>query len=895
MDLRGLFKEESSVSAAERVLARIPEVGVAPLVNALRRSADADRAVANIDRWLAAGGGSPVRSEALARDPALRYRLVTLVAASQAIGDMFVQNPEMALMLADSDEMSKPVEASEIIEEGRRILSDAGSFSHALDRLRFLKQKKVVGIVWHDLNASWQPEQVWRALSELADGILRLTAELVWSEIGSGELPVAVIALGKHGSRELNYSSDIDLQFVARDDIDDLDTCAQFCERFMRAVSGRMGRGALYRVDTRLRPMGSAGPVIQRLSAALAYYRNYADPWEIQMLIRARTCAGSDEVGTRFTEAVSSEVYKGARSDLFLDGLVEAKRRYEREIQSRQETERNVKLGRGGIRDVEFIVQLLQLLSGKRYPEVRGLGTLPATAALEKVGILTEREAGVLSSGYRLLRQVEHRIQLLHDLQSHMLPADPRGQQVLAALVGASSWKRLRAEIRRIRFLIRSILEARIPKLAVPSEESTRVIDSLGMNPDSSEAATVRKLLTMMEDSGEVAKEIEASGRMRERVDLIASRAPRVVSEIAFHSELWDVAFSEEVEHEGADEVDPGTALAERLASIGEDWESEFAGELRRLWTAACLKFAWHGDLERASAYLDKISSRALLLALDRLGGQDIDVIALGRLGSRDLLLPSDWDVAFVVRDPAQTQRAERIGEELLKLTRRLAVSSAYFPLDTRLRPEGSAGLVVRSLAAVETYGWQAMEPWERLAYTRARSLRGWQETDSTLRSVVYGALWSEEAEQQIDHLRARVHRERARPNELHRNLKLGPGFSMDVEWLVGASKLHLSLSDVPTRTTCVELRALAERQVINVYERDELSAAYQLYGSLRNALWLLEMDSDAVLPENPDRLAKLAHFLSYDGPNQLLSAVERYKSTVIEVYDRLKRGRAAC
>lgn len=895
MDFQGLFKEESSASAAERVLARIPEVGVAPLVKALGRCADADRAIANIDRWLAAGGGSPVRSEALARDPALRYRLITLVAASQAIGDMFVQSPEMALMLADSSEMSRPVEASEVIEEGQRILSDAGSFSHALDRLRFLKQKKIVGIVWNDLNASWQPEQVWRALSELADGILRLAADLVWREIGSGDLPVAVIALGKHGSRELNYSSDIDLQFVASDGVDDLDACAHFCERFLRALSGRMGRGALYRVDTRLRPMGSAGPVVQRLSAALAYYRNYADPWEIQMLIRARACAGCSEVGTRFTDAISFEVYKGARSDLFLDGLVDAKRRYEREIQTRQETERNVKLGRGGIRDVEFIVQLLQLLSGKRHPEVRGLGTLPATAALERVGILTEREAGVLSSGYKLLRQVEHRIQLLHDLQSHLLPADPRGQQVLAALVGASSWKRLRAEIRRIRFLIRSVLEARIPKLAVPSEESTRVIDSLQMAPNSSEAATVRKLLTMMEDSGEVAKEIEASGRMRERVKLIASRAPRVVSEIAFHSELWDIAFSEEVEHEIADEVDPGLALEDRLASIGDRWESEFAGELRRLWTAACLKFAWHGDLGRASAYLDKVSTRALLLALDRLGGQEIDVIALGRLGSGDLLLPSDWDVAFVVRDSEQTQRAERIGEELLKLTRRLAVSGAYFPLDTRLRPEGSAGLVVRSLAALETYGRQAMEPWERIAYTRARSLRGWEETDAAIRRVVYGTPWSKEAEQQIDHLRTRVHRERARPNELHRNLKLGPGFSMDVEWLVGASKLQMTLNSAPAMTTCGELRTLADHRVINVFERDELCAAYRLYGSLRNALWLLEMDSDAVLPENPDRLAKLAQFLSYDGPNQLLAAIERCKSTVIEVYERLKRDRTAC
>jgi len=876
---------------AIRVIERLDGLHVpnfwARVLPSLSQTPNPDRALANLERWLHAGGNPNVRASLLADDPGFRHRFLMILGSGQGLADSLIQNPEMGTSLAESAEISSFQDAESLIKRGDALLQNAKSFSHQLDRLRFLKQETILKIAAMDLTAEWEQEIVWRALSELADAILELAYRVVSHEMGN-EFSVAIIAMGKHGTRELNYSSDIDLIFLVRDDVQDLDAASKFCERLTRALSGKMGRGSLYRVDLRLRPFGKSGPISHTLTAALNYYRNYAEPWEIQALVRARPCAGEKELGETFIREIADIVYSGARSELFLDSLLSAKKRYEREIQARAEWETNVKLGRGGIRDVEFITQVLQLLAGNQIRALRGASTLDALSTLEAYEILSEKEANALQNGYRILRQLEHRIQLLYDLQAHTLPRDEFERKALCRMMHSPEWAILERELLRIKTQIREILERRIVGLSRPSEEVVEMITALGYDPGSSLYRTAKKLIESSEDALSFTHEFMNDTATLERFRLIVENAPVVVSHIAFHKSLWDVAFSEEVEMLPEDESDVSAIIYERLAKANENWESTLAWLLRRELVLSAIKEGYHKDTKRTFKRLTRIAEATLLASLDRCGGKNIDIVALGRLGSEELLFGSDWDLMLVVKNQDDQMRAEKVAEEWLRCARRISTASAWFPFDSRLRPEGRSGLVVRSLQSLLAYGETARESWERMAFTRARSLRGWPETQEALREFTYGALWSEEDEKNLSRIRQRILNERIQPKYRNRNLKLGEGFLLDIEWICGLLKLRSGGEASSSPSILKALQELKEHWKINLHEEEILSEAMLFFSRLRNILFLLDMDSDVILPENLDKLDRIVAFLEYDTPNDLLKKVEEMRSAVRSVYTSL-------
>ena len=810
-------------------------------------SADAERAATNMLRWLDSTPGAEARADLLAGDPGFAHRLATLFGASQVIADVLLQNPEMALILADTGELSQPVTPSALADEAERLLAPAKTYQHRLDRLRYLKQRALVRIVWNDLSAEWQPPTVWLALSDLADATIRYALRIAAEQVGAEKQAVAVLAMGKLGSRELNYSSDIDLILLADESVATTEALERCGEALAAALMGKMGRGFLYRVDYRLRPFGGTGPIIQRLPAAVAYYQCYAEPWEMQALVRCRPCAGSLELGERFLEAVRPDVYRPARSELFLDSLLQMKLRYEEEIRRKGEEEQNLKQGPGGIRDIEFLVQVMQLMEGYRKPELHGATTLDAVDMLADAGLLTRAEADVLSSGYVLLRQAEHRIQLRFNVQSHDLPKKREERAAFARLLGMRAWEEAEGVLRRRRRQVRAVLEHHIP-VARPPATATALCEEFGYGGESAQAKSLRKLISFREDGEEVVRAIRADATATERLRLIIERAPRLLPEIAFHTELWDVAFSEEVEMTDEDFRQARERMTRRLTEDSMEWEQAFTLWVRHLLTAVALRHAYHRDSNRTASALTEIADAALLLALDEVGAGDVDILAFGRLGSRELLLPSDWDVSFVALDGERLAAAEHAVEECLRLFRRLHASGVRIPLDTRLRPEGSAGPLVRSMAALERYAETSMETWERLALTRARSLRGLPEVDSLARAAADCGRLSHEARTELIEMKERVQRERASRDGDGRDIKLGEGGSIEIEWL--ASLLELEHGSVERTGISEKLDALSERGILPTNDKDALVSFYFLFANLRNAMHLLDMPSTTQLPE---------------------------------------------
>ncbi|MCA9643429.1 MAG: hypothetical protein KC492_22170, partial [Myxococcales bacterium] len=291
-------------------------------------------------------------------------------------------------------------------------------------------------VLYHETALSRPLEEVAREISELADAALEVALEQAYETLRSKrgltraeDFRLCVIAMGKHGAQELNYSSDIDLIFVydgAGPGRMDAQTFAvKLVETLIPLLDSVTEQGHVFRVDTRLRPEGKRGRLARRFESTVEYYYSFGSTWERQALIKARACAGDLALGEQLIERLQGWVYRKYLTIEEINQIKSLKRRIEQRTEQRDEQFTDVKTGFGGIRDIEFVTQFLQLMNGGRVSEVRVRATLPALEKLTAAGALKPAEAQTLAAAYRFLRGVEHRLQVWDDAQTHTVPAVP--------------------------------------------------------------------------------------------------------------------------------------------------------------------------------------------------------------------------------------------------------------------------------------------------------------------------------------------------------------------------------------------------------------------------------------------------------------------------------------
>lgn len=318
----------------------------------------------------------------------------------------------------------------------------------ALDRLRQYKRREYLEIFYLDLAGLAGFDEVVKRLSWLAQSILSRVLEYCWSALVQTKVPpeplvcpegFAVVALGKLGGFELNYSSDIDLVFFRRPSTQegDLQFFTQLGESLVRSLSQPGADGFLYRVDMRLRPHGETGPLVPSITNLVGYYESWAEAWERQALVKARAIAGDQELGRRFDDFVAQFTYARQMDDSSLEEIKRVKYRSEKEYALHGDRI-HLKQGPGGIRDIEFYVQYLQLIGGSNHPQLRTGSTLKALSRLAEAKLLLEGEESQLALGYRFLRIVEHRLQLRALTPNSILPQDNEELDLLARGLGFS-------------------------------------------------------------------------------------------------------------------------------------------------------------------------------------------------------------------------------------------------------------------------------------------------------------------------------------------------------------------------------------------------------------------------------------------------------------------------
>ena len=822
----------------------------------------------------------PDLRERLEADPALLSTLVAVTGASRFLTRLLVADPN----------------ALDVVEDlGTRPPLTPGT----VDELAAWKQRELLRIAARDLTGLDLLEQVGRNLAALADDVLAAS----WRLSGTAAAGVAVIGMGKLGGRELNYASDVDVMFVGEGDARSVMDAARTC----------------FRVDADLRPEGRSGPLVRTLASYEAYWDRWAGTWEFQALLKARAVAGNPELGERFLRSASERVWSRPFGAEELREVRAMKARTEELVARKGLADREVKRGRGGIRDVEFAVQLLQLVHGRADEALRSPNTLVALAELGDAGYVDPADADALTDAYRFLRAVEHRLQLVEGRQVHAVPTDGDARAHLARVLGerddaeATAVARFDADLRRHQATVRSIherlyfrplleaftgaspmtaaaVETRLAAFGFADAERTRQALTELTRGLTRSSRLMNQMLALLlgwlsespdPDLGLLGLRTLATGRHR-AAQLVATfrespEAARRLCLLLGTSRILLTGF----EHH-----------PELIATLG-DREALAARSRRELSERARSSLAWRDApaQRRTALYRLARAERTLVAARDVLGLEDVErtsdaltalaeavleaalvtiapavplaVIGMGRFGGAELSYASDLDVLFVYdgETPEDFGAAERAAEALLRFVEGGTPAERIFDIDADLRPEGRHGPLARSLDGYRTYHRRWALTWERQALLRARVVAGDADVGARFLSLVDDVLWgsplTDDHVRQIRRMKARVERERIPPGDDPQfHLKLGRGSLADVEWTAQLLQLR---HGVASPGTMGALRRLAEAGAVDGDHAAVLAEAYRFCEQVRNRWYLVKGAPGDALPARADQLARLA------------------------------------
>ena len=824
-----------------------------------------------------------------ADDRAFAARLVAVISASRSMTTLLSADPLAVEQLAELDHRA-PVGAS------------------SPKALVAWKKREYLRIAARDLVGIDQLEQTGSALSRMAAEVLH-AACLVHQTRG-----LAVIGMGKLAGDELNYASDVDVIFVGDGMPEDLAEQA-------RAVVNLAGQ--CFRVDTDLRPEGPQGALVRTMISYEQYWDQWAEPWEFQALLKHRAVAGTEALGDHFSSEVAERIWTREWSADDLRQLRHLKTRTEEEVARKGLADREVKRGPGGIRDVEFSVQLLQLVHGRHDPTLRIPNTLLALAELRSGGYVDVRDAAQLEDSYRFLRRVEHRLQLVDERQTHTLPKDESARRRLALVMGfrdaprESATEAFDAELARHRGAVRRIHEglwfrpllesfSQAPEERGLDDDVMRDrLAATGFSDVQRTEAAVKELtqgltrtsrlmqqylpllLNWLADSpdpdlGLLGFRFMMTGGHRQRALVAALRdspevARRLATILGTSRMLGDILQREPdlVDQLSSIETAPADldgAAASFVAGAGDD----LGQRLRRLrdretFTVASADLLGLLPIEEVERRLGSVAESICRASLDQIGPTlPFAVIALGRFGGGELSYASDLDLVFVYDGEGSEAQAEaeQIGRAWRDLMRGRHATERIYDNDLDLRPEGTEGTLTRSREGYRIYHQRWAEVWERQAMLRARPVAGDPELGARFVEMLRPFVWQGELSdgdvREIRRIKARVEKERIpRGEDPEFHLKLGPGALADVEWTAQLLQLQ---SRVPGEGTLAALAALAEAGVLADEDAAVLVEAYRFCTLTRDRLFLLRgAKADSLPARGSGDLTRLS--LSLDIP----------------------------
>ncbi len=893
--------------------------------------------------------------------------LSLLASHSNFLGRMALKYPYILDYLTKPSSLEKK-SCAEYITEAEEIRNSSSSQSELESNLRNYKYREFSRIIYRDLDELGTFPEIMEELSDLAGAILEATLRYYRRELNcEGDTRFVVLAMGKLGGRELNLSSDIDLIYIYDDSsAPDPNPFFKLSEKLTRTLSAVSEDGFLYRVDLALRPGGGKSTIAVPKKGAVDHYYYWGDTWERAALIKARPVAGDMELGREFIDDVESFVYKKFLDFTLIEDLKDMKTKLDKLYKKR-----DVKLGRGGIREIEFFVQALQLVNAGEIEEIRGWNTLETLEKLRDYKIIEEDIFQSLTSSYLFLRKVEHSIQLVDERQTHKVPDSPDDIDKLAKRVGLESQSRFEEAFEKttseVSKIYRSLFYEPSQKTEEIGEEFWQLADFLteGNVSEEEEIENLRKLgFKYPEDAITIFSKLldpkKAGLTQSERLtnrrvipaflssilkcadpDAALLNLERFVAGIGWRTSIYSVLLEnpeivellsklfsttgyltnflishpEDLNIIILKDVRTGYGSKEEMLnglrntiSKDKDYEAQL-DTIRKFKHMETLRICLRDlnnevDSLYVCKYLTMVAEAVLEVGLDiafkhvskatngRKRSLNMVVLAMGKMGGREMSYSSDLDVMFIY-EGEDHEFFSRVGQRLISVLSISTGEGFAYKIDLGLRPSGRSGALVTSYDSFKRYHEESAQIWERQSLIRAVPAAGDMRLGAKLKRlikrIVYEYPISVNFHEEIKHMRERMEKEIAQETPKKLNIKTGKGGLVDIEFIVQMLQLRYGKKhkEIRVQNTAGALAALKGAGLILENEYKSLKDGLYFFKKMENQLRLLHnLSINDLYGRDFERLAPVLG-MDYDGAK----LKQKYLSKTAEVrdiYDRI-------
>jgi glutamate-ammonia-ligase adenylyltransferase len=923
---------------------------------------DPERSLNNLTSFLEVNPSRKDEFNAYIREISLLFSM------SQFLANYSIANPDVLFEVLEVLENAPDKDSlSTSLKEKRDTVnaeSHRAAMSFYMKAMREFKTKELLRITFRDILKKADLVDAMLELSDLADVIIEYSLELVrrsLSEIYGSPADDAftVVALGKLGAEELNFSSDVDLIFVYGTEkgettgiktnqgmtVNRITNHEYYCkvgEELTRFLSLNTESGFAYRVDLRLRPEGQRGDIALALRGYEMYYESWGRAWERAMLLRARPVAGDRQLGDSFMKMIRPFVYRKYLDFSSIDEIKRLKIRIDSTFKKG-----DIKRGYGGIREIEFFAQALQLIYGGREPLLREKSLLKVLHRLLVKALIGQEDYFILSDNYRFLRTLEHRLQQVNDLQTHMIPSDDAELNALARKMAFPDRETFLADLENRRLKVRGIYDSLFSaQKEEPSVSGTlfaeefsdsdlkeylsgtglkdvdKAVRNIRLIKDSVfnfQTLRGRRLLSeiipvFVESALKTNSPDSALNHLQSFADLLGTNES-YLEMFRKNSELIDLlayVFSQSkylskllmtrpqyLEMMGW-QKGTGKTLAELIREIkaGVTEGHSVNDSIRLIKNSEEIRLGLlflqkKIGIDEVVRGLSKAAEAVLSACIAHIseGNTDMAVIGFGKLGGREITYNSDLDIIFVSSEEvmeADTKTAQRLLRMLISYTR----DGIAYNVDTRLRPEGSKGPLVSSVESFRNYYAKAAAFWEFQALLKARPVAGDIKTGMLFMDMAADTLAARGHEvraSDIIQMRERIQRELSREAEGY-DVKLGPGGIEEIEFVVQFMQLKNCRKDkrLLVQGTLAAMYRLHAAGIINSATKGSLKDAYIFFRRLES---FLRLCGETVLKRDTDVLKNASDYMEFDTVDAFVEMLHGYRINIRMTVDQHLTG----
>ncbi len=857
--------------------------------------------------------------------------LISIAANSNYLTDILVRDPEYFYWVSNPSTFNSFSTEITFKENIRNILQSFKTFNAKANALRILRRKEILRIGIKDIFADAGLREITNELSILANGISSALFELCYDEIvKKNNCPkpknnYCIISLGKLGGNELNYSSDIDLM-IFYDKNSKLQNGKEYYELlnetvklFVETSSSLTSSGYIYRIDLRLRPYGRNSPLAGSINEYLNYYESRGEDWERQMLIKAGFAGGSKILFEKFINYLTPFIYPSSFSSSPLEQIRNLKKNIERNLTDRE----NIKLIPGGIRDIEFSVQALQLLNGGKLKKIRTRNTLRAIELLNEENLLKAKEAEILTSSYIFYRKIEHYLQLMNDTQTHSIPTDDELLGKLSSYLGYRSTKVFQQKVKSTRQdvskIYNSILD--VPKLHGKDKHILNEIPFGNINRALKDIEYLREGKGILDQKQFDTKSINAFQKIESSLiaylissvnpDLVLQNFVRIIRQANFPS-IWYSEFSDknfffsflricEFSQKSIDLFAEDKELREYFLSkkVFEKINDKNLRDLsvKKLSFILSIQFSLCLiDAEKVSKLLSSFLKTRIEEKVRQNLGYDENsyfIAGLGSFGTSDMTFASDIDLIFIID---QIENYPGVQKDFQNLLSKLKDELKPFEIDCRLRPEGKSSMLAWDFKTYIKYLEERARIWEFQAMCKISFITGNKKLFGTVLNCVLQKLRKinkVNINKELNEMREKMYPQQISGMKIPFNLKKSPGGLSDLDFAL--QYFYLIQPDILKQffgKSFLYFKEKSKKIPVKLQKFVKVKKNYLFIKNLELVNQVLFNSNLPTLPLNEEKKKMLAGFLGFPNYKELENELNKVLNSNRSFYQNVAAGK---